>query len=133
MNDLLFPDLSSGDAVPYERIRAEWNAMAATCGAKGCRKLTDQMKANLRRRWAETDFRDNWQRILRTIPTLKWMVGTGRHGRGHDNWRVDLRYVIRSEDTYSRILEEPDPAETPTRTAGDEARRAEAKAARGAW
>ena len=109
---------------PYDEILTEWNAMAKIAGIPTCRKLTDGMKAKFRTRWAEADFRDNWQKILRIIPTVPWLCG--RNGR---EWKVDLRYVIRSEDTYNKILDEPDPAASKVCRADDE-RRADARAAR---
>ena len=122
----LFRDIPISEFdTPCDRLVAEWNLMAEKAGIPKVLKLTPKRRAKLRRRWSELAFRAGWQRILRTIPTQGWMCGKGHVGR----WKCTLDYVIRSEDTYIPILEKPDPGVMPVDT--DEARRAEARAARG--
>ena len=124
----LFEHIPVDDAVPFGEIVSQWNEMATTAGLETVRKLTPKRKAKLAKRWSEPMFRDNWQRMLQIIPRIPWMCGVNKR-----RWRITLNFLIRSEDTYVRILEQGDRLDQGRRqtSSTDDARSGDAAAVRG--
>jgi hypothetical protein len=123
----LFPEhLIDSRPVPYERLKADWNAMAATCGLAQIKFMHDKRKAKLRARWKETDFRLYWPALMETVPKIPFLIGKNARG-----WRITFDFVIRSDETYHNIIEgkygEPTDSAPPV-TPEDIARQADALA-----
>jgi hypothetical protein len=84
----------------FAQILADWNQMAAELGYAKIDKLTPGRKEKLKTRSREPAF--DFQQILKAFKTFKPEIQA--HGE-RKAWKPDFDYVIRSEDTYTKILE----------------------------
>lgn len=119
-------DLPADGPAPYERIKDEWNAMAAEHGFRKVRSLDDERKAKLRARWKEPMFRLYWPAVLANLPKIPFLAGKNDRG-----WKATFDFVIRNSTKYKRIVEGEygDPVEAaPPVSAEDASRQADAMA-----
>lgn len=98
------PWLGQRASVPFEEVRASWNEMAAkTKRVPAMRKMSEQRKAKLRLRWKEwSEVGDPWvvwESLMAAVLRSPLLRGDSR------GWRVDLTFVIRSEETWTAMLD----------------------------
>ena len=78
-----------------------WNAMAERDSHfTKVRTLSRQRKAHLAARWQEALWRDNWAKMIESIPTSDFLAG-----KGDKHWIVSFDWLIRNDENYAKIIE----------------------------
>jgi len=88
----------AAQACPHERIRSEWNALAAETGLSQVQTMTGSRKAKLRTRWAEEAFRDGWPAILEKIRGSPFLLGD-------TDWKVTFDWIVKNDKNFVKVLE----------------------------
>jgi hypothetical protein len=81
-----------------ESIVEKWNRAAQEMGLPQVRSITPQRKKKIAARMREPEF--HMGRIIEKIMRSNFLRGENDRG-----WTVNFDFVIRSEDSYTRILE----------------------------
>ena len=97
------------ERVTPEAIVALWNEI---CGSvlPRVRRLTPERRKKLERRLRDggpDEVRDLgwWRALFQRIVASRFLTGRGPRRPGHENWRADFDWAIRSETVIARILE----------------------------
>jgi len=96
-NNIMSPKSNDFD-VKASEILFRWNEFANEYGLAQVKILTQQRKKHLRQRLKEKEF--DFETILSRIKESDFLLGLNKSG-----WKVSFDFVIRSTDTYTKILE----------------------------
>lgn len=86
------------EKINYDEYLEKWNELASELELPAIKTMSDNRKAKLKTRLKEPEF--NFDEILSEIRKQKFL-----HGKNPRGWVVDFDFVIRSEETYLKILE----------------------------
>lgn len=99
------PKKPKPEAIPWQQIVETFNATLTRLPK--VRDLTTRRKTLIRRAWQESSERQTaefWAAYWQSCEDDPFLNGTGPYGNGHENWRPDFDYLIRS-DTVTRVVE----------------------------
>lgn len=96
----------SGPRVPYAAILGQYNAVLGRILPQ-VKQLTPHRRSVILSRW--NDSPDNqsvefWTKFFQKVAASDFLSGRRSPGKGHENWRPSLDWIIKSEN-FIKILE----------------------------
>lgn len=93
-------------AVPFEKIKSDYNALAAELGLPACRVLTPQRKVNIAARFREHPEPESWENFWLYVRDQPFLYGKNDRG-----WRASLEWLMKPSN-FAKVIEEYYVAET---------------------
>ena len=84
-----------------DAVLAAYREHCVPAGLPDVRELTDGRKAKLRARLAEPLFRENFVEVFRKAAVVPFLCGENKRG-----WKATFDFLIRSQETYMKVLED---------------------------
>tara|TARA_R110001592_G_scaffold4251_2_gene23825 strand:- start:2036 stop:2818 length:783 start_codon:yes stop_codon:yes gene_type:complete len=86
--------------IPYDEIKDAWNALASKYDLSKIRSITAKRGSNIKARWEDPDWRENWQEALGKIPKSQFLLGK----KPGNDWKADIDWFLKP-DSVTKILE----------------------------
>jgi len=86
--------------VPFEKIRSDYNALAADLGLPQCRILTPTRKAHIAARWREHPEEESWTNFWLFVRDQPFLAGKNDRG-----WRCSLEWLMKPNN-FAKVAEE---------------------------
>ena len=93
---------SRGEYSQFEKLTlTSWNSLCSQYPTlKAVRNISAERRGHLKKRFANKDFKNNWQVILDTIPQYSFLLGENDR-----KWAIDYDWLIKNDTNYVKVLE----------------------------
>ena len=90
------------DYSQFEKLTlTSWNSLCSQYPTlKAVRNISAERRGHLKKRFANKDFKDNWQVILDAIPKYSFLLGENDR-----KWSIDFDWLIKNDTNYVKVLE----------------------------